>query len=744
MENEALAKSNSKKTIKEHTRDLLYQFQILKSIYPYILPKENWGILKRTVVYHDLGKINSKFQNKLYRILGYKCFLLELDDEEEVPHNFLSPLFIDTKKYEKKYGLIKTKILLSSVYYHHDRKFREISENDVKDIKAQAKYIGISQDKVKKYSDKYVLKPKNSSDLEILEEKDYIQIKGLLNRLDHIASLDNPNVHIEESVYDNGKTVGDKVKEKFNGSYREVQKYMLENSNENVVVISPTGSGKTEAALLWLGDSKSFYTLPLKVSINAMEQRITNDINYSKALLLHSDAYAYYEQKENNEEKGVIKKESELNKYERAKKMSAPLILTTVDQLFKIVFKYNGYEEILATLSYSKVVIDEIQMYSPELVAYILLGLSMITKVGGKFAIITATFPDFLYELMGKLGISFKKRKEGSFDSHIENRHKIKLLEDQEFDFEAIKEKSKTKKVLIIANTVKRAQAIYEKLKEEPNVHLLHSHYIKQDRKMLEDEILSFGNKTENEDNGIWISTQIVEASLDIDFDVLYTELCSIDSLFQRMGRVFRKREYTDVEPNIFILNNENGVPYIIDADIYKYTLEGLRNLKNEILTEKNKQEMIHNIFSLEKNVDLSKSNYYNKIKNTIDNFKDIRPYKMPSKEILGKFREIQNVSLIPDNIYDELNNNGKIEKWKNILNSNMSKASEKMKIKDEIRNYVVNVRWHPKLDMQGEELFYKGSNTYRTNYAYEFDKEDKKGLGLIMTNMQDIGYSDE
>ena len=595
--------------------------------------------------------------------------------------------------------------------------------------------------KIKKYSDKYILLPNNGSSLSVLEGKDYILIKGLLNRIDHIASLDNPNVNIEENILDKGKSIGDKVQEKFNDNYREVQKYMLENKDENLVVISPTGSGKTEAALLWIGNSKAFYTLPLKVSINAMEKRIVSDIDYSKALLLHSDAYSYYEQEEQNDKEN--KKNFDLNKYERAKKMSAPLIITTIDQLFKIIYKYNGYEEVLATLSYSKVIIDEIQMYSPELVAYILLGLKMITNVGGKFAIVTATFPDFLYHEMERLKIPFKKQ-EKSFNSHLKTRHKLKLLENIEFDFELIKEKAKNKKVLIIANTVKRAQSIYEMLKEEDNIHLLHSHYIKEDRKMLEDEILNFGNKKENQDSGIWVSTQIVEASLDIDFDILFTELCSIDSLFQRMGRIYRKREYNEKEPNIYVLNNKNGVPYIIDSEIYEYTLEELKNFEKKEISEEDKQNMMQNIFSFEKNTRLKESKYYNKIRKTVNNLEYIKPYLMPSKEIIGKFRNIQNVYLIPDNIYNELNNNGIIEKWKEILSSNTSKVSEKIRIKDEIRNYAVSVRWNPNLDIQGKELFYSGSNTFRTRYLYEFNKETKTGLGLIIKNMQTVGYFDE
>ena len=89
MENQYLAKSNPKKTIIEHTQDLLDQLAILKDIYPSILEKEGWELLEYAVKYHDLGKINTKFQNKLYKRLGED--LLEDNIEgEEIPHNFLS------------------------------------------------------------------------------------------------------------------------------------------------------------------------------------------------------------------------------------------------------------------------------------------------------------------------------------------------------------------------------------------------------------------------------------------------------------------------------------------------------------------------------------------------------------------------------------------------------------------------------------------------------------------------------
>lgn len=733
MENQGLAKTEKEKTIKEHTKDLLREYEILKTIYPNILEKEEWELLNYAIKYHDLGKINTKFQNKLYRKLGKP----PLEDSilgEEVPHNFLSPYFMDINKIEEIYGRERTKILVSSVYYHHTREEKDITEEVLEDLKKQKEvlknFFDLDLKIIQESIGRYVLKRR---DEELLKSKKYILVKGLLNKLDYVASLDKDGVNVEEDCRQNGKTITDKIQDitrtKFKNQYREVQQYMMERQDRNLVVISYTGSGKTEAALLWIGENKAFYTLPLKVSINAMYERMIDKIGYKKALLLHSDAYSYYQEKDENQ----------LNEYDRARRLSAPLIVTTVDQLFKIAFRYQGYEEILATLSYSKIIIDEIQMYSPQMLAYILLGLKMITEVGGKFAIITATFPPLLYEIMKQLKIPYQKQEQ-EFTPHIKNRHKIQLLKESDFNIRQIEKLATKKKVLILVNTVKRAQELYEKL--EGKAYLLHSHYIKEDRKQLEAKILEFGDKEKNQETGIWISTQIVEASLDIDFDVLFTEMCSIDSLFQRMGRVFRKRTFEEEEPNIYILDNRNGVPYIIDSDIYDYSIKEIKNYNSKNLSEKEKQDMIENIFSLERNKELKESKYYKTIKAEIRDLKEIVPNEIPKKLIDQKFRNIQNIDLIPDNIYERLENVGKIKEWKTVFRTGTS--AQKLKIKDEIKQCIVSVRWSPKVIHDEEELFYKGSNIYRTQYQYEFNNRTLKGKGLIMKNMQNVGYFDE
>ena len=63
-------------------------------------------------------------------------------------------------------------------------------------------------------------------------------------------------------------------------------------------------------------------------------------------------------------------------------------------QLFDFIFQYPGYELKLATLSYSRIVIDEIQMYNAELLAYLIFGLEKIVKMGGDSDIEDAEFEE--------------------------------------------------------------------------------------------------------------------------------------------------------------------------------------------------------------------------------------------------------------------------------------------------------------------------------------------------------------
>ncbi|WP_367883762.1 CRISPR-associated helicase Cas3' [Thermococcus peptonophilus] len=91
-------------------------------------------------------------------------------------------------------------------------------------------------------------------------------------------------------------------------------------------------------------------------------------------------------------------------------------------------------------------------------------------------------------------------------------------------------------KVLVVANTVTRARELYTELKgKREDVYLFHSRFTNEDkRKKME--------LVESIESGILVATQVVEVSLDIDYDVLYTEVAPpLDALVQRFGRVNRR-----------------------------------------------------------------------------------------------------------------------------------------------------------------------------------------------------------
>lgn len=107
-------------------------------------------------------------------------------------------------------------------------------------------------------------------------------------------------------------------------------------------------------------------------------------------------------------------------------------------------------------------------------------------------------------------------------------------------------------------------------------------------------------------DSGIWVTTQIVEASLDIDFDVLFADMCTADSLLQRMGRCYRNRQqdYCDNEPNVYVYETkeEDGSGYgtVYDKFLYDRSSEFLKKYNNNIFDENMKLEYIDNVYDTE------------------------------------------------------------------------------------------------------------------------------------------------
>lgn len=697
-------KAKPNKSIIEHTNDLLDVLEILWNL-GYIKEERIYELIQKACIYHDIGKINKEFQKRV------KNKGIKFDENKEVAHNVLSLYFIDESNFNNKEDYL---IVSNAVVNHHDYCDIGLAIIEKSDI-IENLLEGLDHKKVKK-----VIPAKIAS---ISQDIDAIKIKGYLHKCDYSASsgytAEYENNFLEKSL----ENVLNKWKlDNQDASWNELQQYCIENKNENIIAIAQTGMGKTEAGLLWISDNKGFFILPIRTAINAIYDRTKKYIssyggNLEEQLgLLHSSSLEYLllqseDDKYDDKDEYIDKKEDkEIIEYEKiAKQLSLPINVSTIDQLFDFVYKYPAYELKLTTLSYSKIVIDEIQMYGPDLLAYLVYGLERIVEQGGKVAILTATLPPFVKELLSK-NIKFKI-KEGGFTDNSK-RHNLKIL-DKRIDSNDICDKymeneklNKSNKILVVCNSITQAQNLYEEISDilgNKNLHILHSKFIKCERLSKESEIIEFGktykdNKSNELDkqSGIWISTSIVEASLDIDFDYLFTELQDLNSLFQRLGRCNRKGKKDSSENNCYIYTQIdersfiNGDRGYIDKDIFELSKEAISLWEGQI-SEKEKIELINKYLTMDK---IKNSNYIIQYKHTYNFIKNLTPDTFKSDEV--KLRNILSKDIIPSPIYHEYNGDIKELELKlkdKSLNSPENKG-EKIKLQNKLKKYTVSV--HP------------------------------------------------
>lgn len=735
------------KTLKEHHKDIVTCAEMFFLEYgEYFTEKEKKLVVEACRI-HDLGKVNLVFQAMICPKLAEK-FHIDVRKTSQIPHGFLSAVTISLDEFDDLSELFSDKDFgpfITAVYYHHDR---EDHYNSPAIRKYAEKYY---MKQIEEYLNRKIRKL-NCSNLDDLlfrnnvytgkyipdsnAWKEYLLIKGLLNKFDYTVSAGYENA--ESAIDLHEKKLVKNIEKFLNGKeLRPAQKFMKMNRDKNLIVIAPTGSGKTEASLLWMNGEKSFYTLPLKVSSNAIYLRIKENYEYKDVALLHSDAMAVYLREYNgNEDIG--------EKYERSKMLSQPLTVCTVDQLFRFVYRALGTEIFAATLKYSKLVLDEIQAYEPRVIATIIYGLKMIQEMGVKFAIITATFPPVLKYFMEQYGLVegkqyiFKDFTGKEYQVEKYPRHKVEIRHS-EMNLDEIRLRGKNRKVLVICNTVSKAQKLYKKLEGE-NVWLLHSKYIRRDRAFLERKIMGF---SESGESGIWITTQIVEASLDIDFDILYTEMCTADSLLQRMGRCNRKGRYCPNEANIVVFDNRNGVSEgkrrsVYEDKLYDRSLELLSKYEHILFSEDKKTAYMNEVYSVD---GVKETIYFENIQKDLKLFSEIHPTEYSADE--AEVRDIRSVTIVPENVYVE--NQNLFEYGVEFLKKpNMSREARSL-IKSKLENLTLSLNLYQKFPAEVDRTTIglsenrKITDIHRAQYNYEFDIESGKGRGILFDEQLEL-----
>ena len=493
--------------------------------------------------------------------------------------------------------------------------------------------------------------------------------------------------------------------------------------------------GKTEAGFLWMGNTKGFFVLPIRTAINAIYDRarkniLNNDKIEEKIAILHSSSLEYYLRNISND---MSENEDILNYHTIGRQLSIPINITTMDQIFDFVFKYPSYELKLTTLGYSKIVIDEIQAYSADLLAYLIYGLEKVNEQGGKIAILTATLPPFIKDLLKK-NMDFKEN-ENAFTSDV-IRHNLKVInerissDDIYEKYNENKKLNKNNKVLIVCNTIKEAQKIYNQLKgkvDEKELNILHSKFIRKERLEKEEDIIEFGKTYDEEKNidkksGIWISTSIVEASLDIDFDYLFTELQDLNSLFQRLGRCNRKGKKDSKDYNCYVYtkieesNLVDGKRGFIDRSLFNLSKEAIEDLDGQ-LSEKEKVSLIEKYLTTE---NLKDSDYMRKYNKEYEFINDIEPYKFQVNDV--NLRNILSEEIIPSPIYEKYLSDSIIER---------------VKLKDKIKQYTVSV--HP-IDVKNYEFAVQSGKAIHYKKVM-LSNNVKDYIKVIECEYDEVGY---
>lgn len=479
---------------------------------------------------------------------------------------------------------------------------------------------------------------------QLSSERGYSDWRGVLMGADHFASavIDDTEKYIGRAFKAPDLSFFNRQSELYPLSLN--QDYL--SSKAHSIVVACTGAGKTDF-LFKRCKGRVFYTLPFQASINAMFKRLDKDLRESNPDLdirvLHAASMVV--ECSNGEEESVLQS-----------LFGSSIKVLTPHQLAAIAFGMKGFEALLLDLKGCDIILDEIHTYTGISQAIVLKLVQILKGIGCKIHIGTATMPSVLYrriiEILGEdvLEVSLSEKELDQFDRH--RVFKIDSIEHaNKLIHQAIIDKQK---VLVILNKVDRAQKFFEDLREKYDdvpALLLHSRFRRCDRNEYEKQLIGLdengeptGDFNTSNEACIVVSTQIVEVSLDISFDLMITETAPLDALIQRFGRINRKRNAGTIGKlkNVYVAsppdNQKDARPY--DLEILKNTFIELPD--GDVLHERDIQRRIDAVFPT---INFLNIEQHSKFKEdgriTIDKLTHV------NKSILFELLEIDSVSCI-------------------------------------------------------------------------------------------------
>lgn len=362
-------------------------------------------------------------------------------------------------------------------------------------------------------------------------------------------------------------------------------------TNGSALLTAPTGSGKTEAALLWAARQATqedlprlFYTLPYQASMNAMELRLKETFGADRVGLQHGRSLlALYRQllDKDYDPKSAAREA----KWARnlAKLNYPPVRVFSPYQMLKGMYRLKGYEALLTDYHGAAFIFDEIHAYEAGRLAMILKTIEYLAQhYNARFLMMSATFPSLIKDwLRDALGPVTEITADPTVFAGF-RRHTLHLLAGELLSEEGLKrvvnDARAGKSVLVACNLVNRAQEAYDCLSHilEPEgitVELLHGRFNVRDRLAKEQLVRdAAGARSQQRRAIVLVATQVIEVSLDIDLDTIYSDPAPLEALVQRFGRINRRRLQADLAP-VFVFRQPDDGQKIYDEMLVKATL---------------------------------------------------------------------------------------------------------------------------------------------------------------------------
>lgn len=447
----------------------------------------------------------------------------------------------------------------------------------------------------------------------IFKQYEYSAVRALLQMADHRASA-REDGDVPPPLTPFKYTFPHKDK-------RIVQQLVADHWQDDLLLLrAPTGAGKTDASLLWASlqienkrAERMIIAMPTRFTSNALAINVAESLSDSG--LYHSSAW--YSKFENDVKNNSIERRKAEKLHEMARLLETPVTVCTIDHLLMaLTLSREDHHIITFNLANSCLVIDEADFYDQFTQANINVLLKILRQWKVPVLLMSASLPQSVLPEYQALGYNVKEIVEDTSDKD-KIRFEIKsIIDEQEPDDvqDLLEKMVETGKGIIYVNTVNKAFEFAEWFEKRgiDDVIIYHSRFTEEDKKQKEQKLIdALGKEAWKTGNahGIAIMTQIGEMSINISSDMMISEMCPIDRLAQRAGRLCRFD--TKKIGELYILNpKKNNVSYpapygsfdkktklwvacdaykktIAKIDCQKYSAQNLVDILNEVYAEK-------------------------------------------------------------------------------------------------------------------------------------------------------------